>query len=211
MEKKQIYIIVAVLIVLAFISKKSKAMSTTPAETYDGGLNSNRIKTYAKLYKGIEEVGNNKGFNNAAFQKMMSEIGWKSGEEWCAYYAKLVYVHSLPEFASDFKKSLSGSSQRSFNNVQKGLSKTLKVVTSGYAKVGDIVIWVNKSNPSFGHAGIVISVDGNKFQTIEGNANYNPAYSGQEELVGYGVHNTAIGATDNPLSGKRLRGFIRLK
>jgi hypothetical protein len=210
MDKKQIYMIVAVLIVLAFISKKSKAMSTTP-ESETGSDASARIIRKANLYKGIEEIGNNKAFNNAVFQKMMSEVGWKSGAQWCMYYATMIYVNALPELKADFRKSLGGSSQGSFNNVKKGLSKTLKVVTSGYAKVGDIVIWTNKSNPSFGHAGIVISVDGNKFQTIEGNANYNPAYSNQEELVGYGVHNTAIGATDNPLSGKTLRGFIRLK
>ena len=209
MNKKQVYIIVAVLIVLAFISRKTKAMSTTPEET--GSDASARIIRKANLYKGIEEIGNNKAFNNAIFQKMMSEVGWTSGAQWCMYYATMIYVNALPELKADFQKSLGGSSQSSFNNVKKGLSKTLKVVTSGYAKVGDIVIWTNKSNPSFGHAGIVTAVDGNKFQTIEGNANYNPAYSNQEELVGYGSHNTVIGATDNPLSGKTLKGFIRLK
>lgn len=208
MEKKQIYIIVAVLIVLAFVSKKSKAMSTTPES---GSNASARIIRQANLYKGIEEIGNNVSFNNAAFKKMMQEVGWTSGAQWCMYYSTMVYVNALPDLAADFRRSLGGSSQGSFNNVKKGLSKTLKVVTSGYAQVGDIVIWTNKSNPAFGHAGIVTAVDGNKFQTIEGNANYNPSTSGQEELVGFGSHNTAIGATDNPLSGKTLRGFIRLK
>jgi hypothetical protein len=208
MNKKQIFIVIGVIFILSFIARKTKAMSTTGTPE---DLSSQKIKRLAELYKGIEEVGNNVSFNNAVFQKMMKDIGWTTGAQWCMYYAKMVYVNALPEFAADFKKNLNGSSQMSFNNVKAGKSAHLKAVTTGQAKVGDIVIWVNKSNAATGHAGIVIEVDGNKFKTIEGNANYNPAFSGQEELVGYGTHNTVIGATDSTLKSKKLRGFIRLK
>lgn len=170
-----------------------------------------KIKRLALLYEGIEEVGDNNGFNNAAFENMMKTVGWKNSDQWCMYFSKAVYDYALPELADDFNKSLTGSSQGSFNNVKAGKSKSLKVVTSGGALPGDIVIWVNKSNSATGHAGIVLETgNGNNFKSIEGNVNFRPDYSGQNELVDIVPHNTAIGATDNIYTSKTLRGFIRL-
>lgn len=167
------------------------------------------IKT-AKLYEGIKEIGNNQGFTNDAFQYMMSSVGWKSGEQWCAYFCKAVYSNALPEWKTDFAKSLNGSSQQSFNNVKAGKSKHLHIVTSTPA-IGDIVIWVNKSDASKGHAGIVIEINGNQFTCIEGNVNYKPATSGENELVDIVPHKANVGATDSVYSTKKLRGFIRIK
>jgi hypothetical protein len=170
-----------------------------------------KIIKLAKLYEGIEEIGDNAGFNNAVLQDMLAKVGWNNSEQWCMYFAKAIYDYSLPDLAEDFNKSLNGSSQRSFNNVQAGKSKNLRVVTSGRSIPGDIVIWVNKSDSSKGHAGIVIETgNGNYFKAIEGNTNYQPAYSGQNELVDIVPHNTAIGETDNVYTSKKLRGFIRL-
>lgn len=170
-----------------------------------------KIKRLALLYEGIEEVGTNAGFNNATFQEMIKTQGWRSGDQWCMYFAKTIYVYALPELADDFKKSLSGSSQQSFNKVRDGKSKHLKVVTSGNALPGDIVIWTNKSNSAFGHAGIVLETyPGNKFKVIEGNANYKPEVSGQNDIVDVVTHTARIGETDYPWTAKRLRGFIRL-
>jgi len=170
-----------------------------------------KIKRLALLYEGIEEVGLNAGFNNAALEEMLKSEGWKSGEQWCMYFAKTIYTYALPDLASDFRKSLSGSSQRSFTNVAAGKSKSLKAITTGKALPGDIVIWTNKSNSSFGHAGIVLEAGpGNKFKVIEGNANWNPEISGQGDIVDVVMHEAIIGGTDYPWSAKRLRGFIRL-
>jgi len=170
-----------------------------------------KITNLAKLYEGIEEVGDNRTFNNAAFEEMLKSQGWKSGEQWCMYFAKTIYTYALPDLAADFRKSLSGSSQRSFTNVAAGKSKSLKAITTGKALPGDIVIWTNKSNSSFGHAGIVLEAGpGNKFKVIEGNANWKPEISGQGDIVDVVWHEAIIGGTDYPWSAKRLRGFIRL-
>jgi hypothetical protein len=170
-----------------------------------------KITKLAMLYEGIEEVGDNAGFNNAVFEDMLENAGWKNAEQWCMYFAKAIYIYALPDLAEDFKKSLTGSSQGSFNNVQAGKSKNLRVVTTGKPLPGDIVIWVNNSDSSKGHAGIVVKTgSGNYFETIEGNANFQPQYSGQNELVDIVPHNTAIGENDNTWTSKKLRGYIRL-
>ena len=170
-----------------------------------------KIKRLALLYEGIEEVGTNDGFNNAAFEEMMKSQGWRSNDQWCMFFATTMYVYALPDLADDFRKSLGGSSQGSFRNVQAGKSKSLKAITSGKALPGDIVIWQNKSNGAFGHAGIVLEAGpGNKFKVIEGNANYKPEISGQGDIVDIVWHEAVIGGTDSPWSAKRLRGFIRL-
>jgi len=202
MNKKLLFFVAigGIILLSSFTRKKSKM---SEAEKI--------IKT-AKLYEGIKEVGNNQGFTNAAFQNMMSSVGWKSGDQWCAFFCKAVYNNALPELASDFNKSLGGSTQRTFNNVKAGKSQHLKVVTSGTPAIGDIVIWVNKSDSSKGHAGIVIELNGgNSFTCIEGNVNYKPATSGENELVDIVPHKTSIGSTDSVYRTKNLRGFIRLK
>jgi hypothetical protein len=199
-KKKLLFFGIGAILLFSAFRRKNSNMSEV-----------DKIKKLALLYEGIEEVGNNQGFNNAVFEDMMKTVGWKDSAQWCAYFTKAIYNYALPDLADDFSKSLSGSSQRSFTNVQAGKSKSLKAITTGKALPGDIVIWQNKNDASTGHAGIILETGpGNKFKSIEGNANYRPDYSGQNELVDIVPHDTAIGNTDNIYSSKKLRGFIRL-
>lgn len=172
-----------------------------------------KIIRQAKLFKGIEEVGTNAGFDNETFEKMMREVGWSGGDQWCMFFAKNVYVHSLPKLAKDFQKNLSGSTQGSFSNIEKGASPYLEVIKEGSPKVGDIVIWQRKNDSSKGHAGIVIKVKdgGKKFDAIEGNTNYDPEFMGEGQLVDIVPHETNYGEGDSVYKSLRLRGFIRLK
>ena len=172
-----------------------------------------KIIRQAKLFKGIEEVGTNAGFDNETFEKMMREVGWRGGDQWCMFFAKNVYVQSLPKLAKDFQKNLSGSTQGSFSNIEKGASPYLEVIKEGSPKVGDIVIWQRKNDSSKGHAGIVIKVKdkGKKFDAIEGNTNYDPEFMGEGQLVDIVPHETNYGEGDSVYKSLRLRGFIRLK
>lgn len=172
-----------------------------------------KIKRKAYLFEGIKEVGNNAGFNSETFEKMMREVGWKSGEQWCMYFAKNVYVQSLPKLADDFKKVLSGSSQLSFNKVDEGKSDYLETIKEGSPKKGDIVIWQRKSDKSKGHAGVVVDVSegGKKFTAMEGNTNFDPAFNGDGQLVDVVPHETNYGDSDSTYKTMILRGFIRLK
>ena len=173
-----------------------------------------RIATISKLFEGIEEVGSNQGFASETFQKMMSDAGWKSGEEWCSYFAKLVYIKALPSLESDIRNWFSGSSQMTYNNVANGKTSKFEIVEDGKPMKGDVVVWQNKSNAGTGHVGIVVKTYlGNpyKYDAIEGNTNYQPGFSGQGQLVDIVPHEGKVGESDNVYSSKILRGFIRLK
>lgn len=172
-----------------------------------------RIKRVALSFHDVEEIGNNAGFNNAVFEEMMQNAGWNSGEQWCMYYVKAIYDTVAPRLKSDFAKSLGGSSQQSFFNVEAGKSKHLQVIKEGRPRVGDIVIWQNYANPGKGHAGIIVKVTngGRTFTTVEGNT-YEPGVSSNNEIVAVVPgHKNEIGQKSNIYPSKKLRGFIRLK
>jgi hypothetical protein len=42
-------------------------------------------------FEGIKEIGNNQGFDNKHFERMMFDVGWWKGAPWCAFALKLVY------------------------------------------------------------------------------------------------------------------------
>ena len=118
------------------------------------------------------------------------------------YFAKMVYENTYPNLKTDFRKSLGGSTQASWKNVKAGKSDSLKAVTSGPVKVGDIVIWQNYSNTATGHAGIVTKVNGDTYEATEGNTS-----NGINTIK----HKLKYGKTDNYHTDKKLLGFIRLK
>lgn len=187
--KKNIIILIVVVVVLSFTWKK-----------YGSKI---KAKTLEFLDLGIRETGgNNVNFNNEEFKEKMKAAGWYSGASWCMFFAKMVYENVYPDLKSDFRKSLSGSTQTSWKNVKNGKSDSLKIVTSGPAQVGDIVIWQNYDNTAYGHAGIVTKVKGNKYESTEGNTS-----SGINTIE----HDLNYGKRDNYHKEKKLLGFIRRK
>jgi len=111
---------------------------------------------------GIEETGANVGFTDRRFEKRMKEIGWKTGDAWCMFYVKLIYLKAHPFHRQKLNTLLNGSVSSSYNNVVNDPNKTLTV--SDTPVVGAIVFWT-------GHAGLVKSVNKSNgtFKTIEGN------------------------------------------
>jgi hypothetical protein len=175
--------------------------------------NKRRLKRLALLYRGIKEQGFNAGWQDKTFEEMMKNVGWKGGEAWCMYFATMIYVNALPKYAMDIKKVLGGSTQGSFNRVEKGESDLFEAVKSGKPKVGDIAIWQRVSDAGKGHAGVVVKVydGGKKFDCIEGNTSDDPTFKGEGDLVGRVTHNLAYGEKSNTYPSLKFRGFIRLK
>jgi len=173
-----------------------------------------RIRNVSKLYTGIEEIGDNQGFNNAVFEKMMREVGWTSGAQWCSFFAKMVVSNALPNLKDDVDKWFSGNSQATYSNVANGKSEKFEIVKNGLPKKGDVIIWQTKGNSSTGHVGIVIKTypgKPHKFLAVEGNTNYDPNFNGDGQLVDKVPHETKVGEQDSVYKTKILRGFIRLK
>ena len=162
-----------------------------------------RVKAFAKAMVGQKEVSGNMGFQNEQFERLMKEVGWNEGDQWCVYFAKLTWYEKAPEWLKPkIKKSISGSSQTTWENV----SKDPAFVVSKMPKVGDMVIWQSFKNGVgqwSGHAGIVTKVGFNDFKTIEGNTND----AGSRE--GYIVAEKDRTFNFDTNNGLRLKGFIR--
>jgi hypothetical protein len=124
----------------------------------------------AKKFLGQEETSPNKGFKDKGFESLMKNAGWYVGAQWCAFFARLIWLKSLKGKRLEVaNKLLSGSSQQTYLNFKNDNSGLFK--TSQTPKVGSIVIWQSTKDSARGHAGIVKKVTANGFETIEGNSN----------------------------------------
>lgn len=160
--------------------------------------------TIIEKFIGIKEIGNNQAFSNAAFEEMMKTVGWTSGETWCMYLVKAVYIDAYPKKAEAIKKVLTPSTQQSWKNA-KGRPDLFKVLDSADDKpqVGDIIIWQSTKNASLGHAGILAK---RPDITIEGNTSFQGVRDGQ------GVEKMKRNLVPGTIQGTlKVLGFIRLK
>jgi len=192
------------------IGKAQKILFLTSIAVVVGVLLSYRAKAsaIAKKWINVGENGVNASFTNSVFQAMMKSVGWKSGEAWCMYLAKAVHVDAFKNEYSNINKILTGSTQTSWNNAKNDTTGTYKVITSGKPQKGDIAIWQNTSNPSTGHAGIVIGRSGETFKTVDGNTNLAGSSEGDKVLI-----KERPLAYGEKISGSNLKllGFIRKK
>lgn len=165
------------------------------------------ISGIASKWVGVAEIGNNQAFGNKVFQSMMEQVGWNSTDQWCMFFAKAVHYEAFKDNPSEqakINKILGGSTQMSFTNAQKDTTNTY--TTSLTPKVGDIVIFRSKNNPSKGHAGVVVKVNNdNTIDTIEGNTSATNINDG--EFVARKKRTSVIGKS---IGGDlAVRGFIR--
>jgi hypothetical protein len=165
------------------------------------------VTMFASQWVGVEEIGNNQAFANSAFQSMMNQVGWHSSDQWCMYFAKAIHYNVFknnPTEQAKINSILGGSSQQSYVAAKNDKSGTYTV--SNTPKVGDIIIFQHKNNPSTGHAGVVVGVNNdNTVTTIEGNTSDTNISNG--DLVAKKKRTSVIG---NSIGGDlALRGFIR--
>lgn len=163
-----------------------------------------RIVRYGKTFVGQTELRGNSGFTSSQLEKMMANMGWKSGDAWCVYLAKLIWYDMAPPLIKPLvKKLVSGNSQDTFKKLSEDSSGAFRVTMIPHP--GDMVIWQYYDNgkPQWrGHAGIVTAVHVNNFETVEGNTNI----SGGSE--GYIVGEKIRGYDFDKTQGLRLKGFI---
>ena len=165
-----------------------------------------RVVWYAKKWEKVTEVGSDQGFVNQTFQKMMADVGWVSGHQWCAYFVKAVWLKVYGDNPV-IRSILQSNVYPTWRNAKADTTGTVKVLDQpgDKPKPGDIVIWWAPNGG--GHTGIVVSATSKKygkdgFTTIEGNTNEQGVQSGQ------GVYVMDRKYTwDNP--AWTLKGFIR--
>ena len=122
-----------------------------------------RTTNVAKNYVGIKELTGNSGFIDSAFQQQMASVGWKTGEAWCVFFAKLVWIQTKPLYRNELETLINGNVDVTYNNFLNDTSGHYEI--SDTPTKGAIVLWLGH------HAGIVWKVDtsAQTFQTIEGN------------------------------------------
>ena len=135
-----------------------------------------KIIEVAKSYLGIIEKSNNTGWYNARFEAKMKKAGWYKGAFWCAFGTKVIWLEAYSDnaaFVAIINKCFNGSARETLANAKANGT----FATGTEPKPGAIVIWLKGKGPS-GHAGIVISVDGNTMVTIECNTNASGSRNG---------------------------------
>ena len=157
-----------------------------------------RIVKTAKSFLGQKEIHPNKSFLNQAFQNLMYNLGnWRPGWEWCASFARMVWMLSLKDQQKSIaSKLLSPSSQQTFIGFAKDNSGLFYV--GQQPNPGSIVIWQSTKEPHKGHAGIYVGKIAGQHVFVEGNRN------NQVTLTRYGNYHQISKIL-------KLRGFITAK
>lgn len=160
----------------------------------------------ANKWQGKEEIRGNFGFKDREFERKMKAIGFKQGQSWCSYFAKLVWIYAYQQYNSTYFGELNElfnpSAVKTYRNFEKS-----RFITSKEPKEGALVVWQNYKNAKphwTGHIGIVLKIDklNNKIISIEGNTNDD----GSRE--GYKVASKLRSVDFSRKNGLNLLGFV---
>lgn len=119
------------------------------------------IVDIASKYVGQVEKKGNAGFKDAAFEKQMRAAGFYTGAPWCGFFCELVWRE-----AGQDASIITGSAVQTMKNAAKAKNWHIDPVP------GAVVIYRSFKDgvaQSTGHMGIVTSVHGDTYSTIEGN------------------------------------------
>lgn len=156
----------------------------------------------AITYIGQMEKKGNSGFMDQSFEKEMKEEGWENGWAWCSIFCKVVFKNCFPAKSDELNKLFSASAVKTFENFRAAGYPFSQIPT-----VDALVIWQNQKDgkPQWtGHAGIVVSVNGDTFESVEGNTN---DVGGRE---GYIVARRTRKVIHNIANGLEILGFIKI-
>ena len=163
-----------------------------------------RMVSFARGLIGQTEEQPNLGFTNPEFENLMQGVGWNSGDQWCAYFVKMVWYNMGPDFLkSKIQQLFSGNVFETWDNLSNDPS--FKVVS--VPKAGDLAIFGDYTGgvaTGGGHAGLVDRLGMGQFLSIEGNTNTDGSNNGYE--VAENARGFSYGETD----GLRLMGFLRI-
>ena len=155
------------------------------------------IAETARKYIGQREIKGNMGFLEKDFDTKMRSVGFYNGAPWCGFFALLVWHE-----AGQNTKLLSSSSKRIIEKA------TAAKNWHNEPKEGAIVVWATfkgGKRQSTGHIGVVVSVDFDKYTTIEGNTTEKGGRDGVVVAERHRVLSKEAWLTAN---GLRLMGFV---
>lgn len=155
------------------------------------------ISQIAQSYIGQDEIAGNKGFIDPIFESKMKAVGFYKGAPWCGFFARLVWKEAGQDLSI-----LSASSKKTIDLATEAGNWHSEPVA------GAIVVWAHFKNgkrQSIGHIGIVTSVAGDKYSTVEGNT----TEKGGREGLTVAIRNRQLTPDKwTNTNGLRLMGFI---
>lgn len=127
------------------------------------------VRATAQSFIGVHEKGgNNQGFNDAYFRKLLAAQGWKPGYAWCSFFVMAML------YECGINNTITGWSPSTYN-------RNDVIYTGGkFVKAfndGDVLIMSlsyrhdNSRYKGIGHTGIVDRIGEHSVRTIEGNTN----------------------------------------
>ena len=134
---------------------------------------------------------------------LMESGGWEKGWPYCMAFVEAVYREALqddPKALALVAKLLTPSAMMTYKNCKPYLTKT--------PTPGGIFI-MQKAQGGTGHAGIVVSSDGSKFSTIEGNTSP-AATTAEQDRNGDGIYAKSRALNFTVTDGLHLIGFVDL-
>jgi hypothetical protein len=160
----------------------------------------------------ITEIQPNAGWTNPVYEADMKALGWEKGDEWCAASAILDWKKGYagsPVVWQIASKLVSLNSQQMARNFH---ADPVWPTSTSIPKLGAIVVWQAGNSAVEGHCGIVVTINGNRFTSVEGNTtsetkpNPNPKVS---ERDGWTIaeHTHTIGLPHTTL-GLNLDRFV---
>jgi len=131
---------------------------------------------------GINEVGNNEGFENAEFEQFLTDEGWKKGMAWCVFAVKRWWLKAYAQYDSRKIGYLRNLFSPMALVTYHRFSVDFVSEVGKLPRVGAIAIWqtyIDGVGQSTGHAAIVESYTRDEICTIDGNTNAAGSRDGQ--------------------------------
>lgn len=162
-------------------------------------LSGNKILRNARKWLGVQEIGNNAGFNNPIFERKIKAVGFLPGFNYCSFFVKMVLKDAIND--DNIVNLITGSSRTTFENL-KISNKVIYFTDWKKAKPGDLVFykWVNSQWR--GHVDIFNKSYKSGFTTISANS---PLLNG-----GQGVALRYRASYSLNVGNFKLLGFIRI-
>jgi hypothetical protein len=161
----------------------------------------------AKKYIGIEELPQNSGWSDQAFQKKMEEVGWQKTQAYCSYFCELCYKEANQKEWWKLEKLFHGSAVQTLKNFK---AAGYQILDKPF--VGGLVIYqtYKGGKPDWtGHAAICFEViDDVWYRTYD--ANTTPDGKTGDQRNGYIITPKKKKLKKDVTDGLRFIGCIKI-
>lgn len=128
----------------------------------------------------VREIGNNAGFNDAIFEAKLRDLGWRPGQAWCAYFAKMIYTDVY--FGTEYSPIIQATLSPLVIVTWRRAKASQYFQTQDKPVVGGIVCWSTGNGK--GHIGIHVMLrDEFNTTTIEGNTSRAGVRDGDQVML----------------------------